>query len=252
MPLTNVTIGTHVFLMGNFGGFNVAKNAGHSLFNYANVRVNLNYAVVGNATMINPQINGGGDTIYLSYFQNEISSVKLPNPPPAGVDKFLTDGLSGCKIFVDRINGSNDILVYHANARQHSPPGNLSGTQPNLELAPATAMLNNLHVVARGHWQGAPHNLALGATTTLDKPAYNHLARAAVDRKVGQNRQNVEFIGGTIVAGFFVGGTWRIHYQTFGDTEYDRPWHSAKRIWQRAPVHYQGMNPRVISSARFF
>ncbi|MSP26933.1 MAG: hypothetical protein EXR80_00365 [Methylococcales bacterium] len=64
--------------------------------------------------------NAGGDVIYLKYFDEMITSVRLPCPATPGVDLFVTETLTGCKFFVDTIANSNDLMVYHANTHQFS------------------------------------------------------------------------------------------------------------------------------------
>ena len=76
---------------------------------------------------------------------------------------FTTDNLSGCKFFVDRITGSNDLIVYHANARTLSPPANQGAAFPRLETPGATTHLNNLHTNAANDWAAHPHLLAASA-----------------------------------------------------------------------------------------
>lgn len=241
-------------MVGNFSGFNVAKTRGvHSIFTWGNVRVNLNETPTGKLTIINPQKSTTGDTIYLSYFQNEISSVRLPVPAPAGVTKVLTDALSGCMFFVDSINGSNDLIVYHANARMHSPPGNLSGTHPMTELPAAATMLTGLYHAAQGDYQTAPPagpGLVLNGAGSVNKPVYNLQAQNEVNRKNGQGRTSVEFLGGTIVVGFWNGTDWEIYWQTYGDTEYDRPSNAPMRLFKGE--HHGGTDTRVIGHGQIY
>jgi hypothetical protein len=63
-----------------------------------------------------------GSAYYLPYDDDTITSVRLPNPPPADVDFFLTANMSGCKLFIDTITGSPDLMVYHANTHMHGSP----------------------------------------------------------------------------------------------------------------------------------
>ena len=62
----------------------------------------------------------GGDSIYLPFFADGISSVRLSFPPPAGVDFFYAENLSGYKFFVDRVCITNEVAVYDANTTQHT------------------------------------------------------------------------------------------------------------------------------------
>lgn len=252
MALSVATLATTPYMIGNFSGFHVAKTRGeHSIFDHTLVRADLDEVPAGAVTIITPRRAAGGDTIYLSYFTNEISSVRMPSPPPQGVDKFLTDGLSGCMFFVDQINGNNDLIVYHANARRHSPPGNMGGTHPATELPAATALLTGLYNRAQADYQAAPPGpgLVLNGVGSVDKPTYNNGAQLEVNRKTGQSRTNVEFLGGTIVAGFWNGNDWEFHWQTFGGVEYDRP---KRAHWRPGKAKHQDASTAVIGHGRIY
>lgn len=95
----------------------------HTIYTLANSRINLNINPP-NANNALARLSGAqsatGNAVYLKYFDEEITSVRLPYPAPAGL-VFFTDNMSGCKFYVDSINGSNDLIVYHANTHQHNP-----------------------------------------------------------------------------------------------------------------------------------
>ena len=239
--ITKAMLKTTPLYFNLFSGFTVAKLRGeHSLFdNPGALRVDCTAAPAGGAgtRLVSFAKTGGGDTIYLSYFNNEIASVRLTDPPPAGVTMFTTDNLSGCKFFVDTVNGSNDVVVYHANARAHSPPSNHGAVNPTLESGTCTTELNRLHTAARADWGLAPHALVLAAGGVVDKPTYNQGATAAVNHKYNMGRTRVpqpndpvdplrqnrpEWAGGTVIFGFYAGG-WRFYYQSWGAVEYRRP-----------------------------
>ena len=115
MPITRDTMAHTPYLFSNFSGFQAPKVGTHTRFAAAAVRTTYVTAPQNSGLELTTFTKDpAGDTIYLSYFTNEISSVRLPNPPPAGVTTFTTDNLSGCKVFVDTIAGSNDVIVYHA------------------------------------------------------------------------------------------------------------------------------------------
>jgi hypothetical protein len=247
VSLSAANLVTTAYLVGNFSGFVAPKLRGeHTIFNAANCRVKLKEVPTGKVTFLNASADAAGDTFYLSYFQNEISSFRLPVPPPHGVDKCLTDALSGCMFFVDSINGSNDLIVYHANAKKHSPAGKLGGTHPITETAPAATLLNQLHADARGDYPG----LVLNAAGSVNKPTYNLQAQAAADRKRGHGRYNVEFLGGTIVVGFWNAADWDFYWQTYGDTEYDRPFYAPARYTEKK--HYGGADTKVLGHGQFY
>jgi hypothetical protein len=237
--ISKVTLQTTPLHFSTFSGFNVAKTRGeHSLFNNAGaLRVDCTAGPVaanGVSVVTFAKNAAAGDTIYLSYFANEIASVRLTDPPPAGVTMFTTDNLSGCKFFVDTINGSNDVIVYHANARAQSPPSNHGAVNPVLELPGCTLELNRLHTAAMVDWALAPTLVAGGE---VDKPHYNLGARALTQHKHAMGRTRVpqpndpvdplrrnrpEYAGGTVIFGFYT-NRWKFYYQSWGAVEYRRP-----------------------------
>lgn len=232
---------------GNFAGFTAAQNGSHTIFDPTTVRVKMTaggvVAVGGVMPGTRPVTitkDAAGDTIYLSYFTNEISSVLLSDPPLAGVTKVTTDNLSGCKVFVDKVGATNNLIFYHANRRADSPPSNQGAVRPALETANAATNLDNLHTAAMAHYAAAPHNLAgVVNVGSINKPTYNQQADAMVVRKTNQgrvrlpgpndppdpNRVNApEWAGGTVVFGFYMAHSgWEIYYQTWGAVEYRRP-----------------------------
>jgi hypothetical protein len=274
MPITANSMQNTPYQFGNFSGFNVPKLRNeHSEFDYSLTRVNYATVPLGNGLeMVNYTKAANGDTIYLSYFTNEISSVRLPIPPPAGVTTFTTDNLSGCKFFVDRIVGSDDLMVYHANARLHAPISNLGATQPATESLAARNHLDGLHTRARNDYFSTPPHLQFANGASLDKPTYNQQADLEVQRKVVQGRSRIpnpneapdpnrsnspEFLGGTVIFGFYVPtplrivpGEWRFYYQTWGAVEYRRP-ATAPKGWVQGGDK-PGGNMRVLSCAQFF
>ena len=194
--------------------------------------------------------NAVGSAYYLPYDTDKITSLRLPDPPPPGVDFFLTANMSGCRFFVDTIAGSADVMVYHANARNTSPapPHSPADFQDPL----ASAELNRLHAAAQGDYALAPYNLVLHNVASLAKATYYGIGALAETRKANAHRRpwvpastpgrtlrvpgppdpvtgqqttvNVapEFWGGCSVFGFYNGG-WEFYYQTWGGVEYDRP-----------------------------
>ena len=176
-----------------------------------------------------------GDTYYLQYDNNMISSLRLPDPPPAGVNFFLTANLSGCKFFIDTIGGSADLMVYHANARDTSPAPDHSPV--DFQALAALNELDRLHTAAQLDYAAAPYNLALNNVGSLAKAAYYGVGALAAQRKAGSRSLlypgqvgghpglmllNPEFWGGCSLFGFYNAG-WRFYYQTWGAVEYERP-----------------------------
>ncbi len=108
---------------------------------------------------------------------------------------------------------------------------------------------------ARADYGIAPHNLNLLPGGNVAKPAYNQGATNEIQRKQGQGRMNVEFVGGTIVFGVTNGGAWELYWSTYGSTEYDRP-AIAPKGWfgrgHRNPTTSTTPRYRVLGSARIF
>jgi len=253
MALSSVAMQTQVFAVppsASFPGTVDPAAANHQYYDWNNCRANLNPSG-GTVSWLGISLDAAGDTIYLPFTPDEISSLILPDPAAAGcVTKFLTASLSGCKFFVDTITGSSDLVVYHANAKQHAPAGHLSGTHPTLETPAATNMLDGLYATAQNYYSGAPHNFQLNQAASLAKPRYNRAAQMLVAGKTDIGHSHVEFVGGTLVAGFVSGGNWEFYFQTFGDLEYDRSFFKPK-FWTDGK-HKTATNWRVIESGRFY
>jgi hypothetical protein len=251
----------------------------HKIYTTGNARIN--DAWTPNA--LGPQmrdfagaVNAGGNTIYLPYNDNKITSVRLPVPPPGGVNFFLTANMSGCRFIVDTINGSHDLIVYHANTHQHPAPAHNAAA--NFQDPNASIVLNTLHHLAQGDY--AP--LVLHNAVALSKPAYYQQAAVLEQQKFNRGRRFVynagtapapnmqavrpEFTGGCSVMGFFNAG-WHFYYQTSGDVDYDRPtgakavakdlvtvhWNSIHKL--RTQGSHKGVayaNMRVVNHAQFY
>jgi hypothetical protein len=242
-PVTKTLFEHYPLLFTNFSGFLGNKTGNHTIFDPTLVRVTMVVGAPLNSGLRPVTITKNaatGDTIYLTYFADEITSVRLSNPPIAGVSKFTTDNLSGCKVFVDKIGATNDLILYHANAKAQSPPSNWGGVRPSYETPAAAQTLDALHANAVLGYAGAPHHLApLVPVGSVNKPLYNQNANNLTQRKKDQGRLRApqlnelpdpnrvdapEFVGGTVVFGFYViGSGWEIYYQTWGDIEYKRP-----------------------------
>jgi hypothetical protein len=241
-PVTKTVFEHYPLQFLNFSGFVGTKIGAHTIYDPTLVRVSMEAAAPQNGLRLvtitkKPAV---GDTIYLSYFANEISSVRLPDPPPAGVNKFSTDNLSGCAVYVDKVGATQNLVLYHANARAQSPPSNWGVVRPSYETTVAAQTLTGLHGTAMLDYAAAPYNLPpLVAAGSLNKPLYNHNANQLTQRKRSQGRVRLpqiadqpdparidapEFVGATVVFGFYViGSGWEIYYQTWGDIEYERP-----------------------------
>lgn len=191
---------------------------------------------VGNPYLLNFQgtLDARGNSLYLPYKNDTITSLRLPIPPPAGVDFFLTANMSGCKLFIDKIVGSNDLIVYHANTLKFPTPAH--GSPVNDQSPFANRELDSLHSNAQADYRVAPHNLAPIQVKSLAKPEYYQVGALEEQRKADQGRtldlidknQNPisvppEFGGGCSIVAYYSGGAWTFYYQTWGSLTYDRP-----------------------------
>jgi hypothetical protein len=169
---------------------------------------------------------GAGDTIYLKYFDDAITSVRLPCPAPAGVNLFVTDTLTGCKFFVDTIAGNTDLMVYHANTHAHSAG---AGADCDVQTVAATGVLDQLHMDAVADY--AVHGIVLNNVASCDKPTYYGAGGVAERNKRNQGRGQgpvfqagqAVFAGGCTIVGIPHGGSWRFYYQLYGTVDYTRP-----------------------------
>ncbi|MCP5159547.1 MAG: hypothetical protein H6974_05155 [Gammaproteobacteria bacterium] len=188
---------------------------------------NLTPPIVGDArSTIGGNQDNNGDAYFLKYFDDEITSIRLPCPAPGGVLLFVTDNMSGCKFYVDTINGSPDLIVYHANTHQHTagPIADADFQQPA-----AAIVLDGLHAAAQGDYAG----LVLNNVAQCAMPTYFQNAGQAERRKRQQGRLSSghnplpgagpKFMGGCTIVGFPHAGTWQFWYQTWGDLNYLRP-----------------------------
>jgi hypothetical protein len=204
----------------------------HTMYPTTAGRVTLNItaptATDARANLSGP-LAAGGDTIFLKYFDEEITSIRLPCPAPGAVTLFLTDNLTGCKIYVDQIAGGNDLIVYHANTHQHSG-GPLADA--NVQTANAINLLNQMHTDAQADY--ASFGVVLNNLADCDRPTYFGECGNAERRKRNQGRgpgarsrstpgAPAQFMGGCTIAGFPSGNTWQFWYQTWGTVDYDRP-----------------------------
>lgn len=197
----------------------------HTIYPAALCRINLATTaptVQSALTVLAGAANVNGDTYYLKYFDDEVTSMRLPCPAPAGVTFFMTDNMSGCRFYVDRITGSNDLIVYHVNTHQHSA-GPLADA--DVQTGAANGVLNAMHNAAQADY--AP--LVLNNIAACAMPTYFGAGGMAERRKRLQGRQgtlpgqNPKFLGGCTIVGFPVGNTWEFWYQTWGDVSYTRP-----------------------------
>ena len=213
--------------------------ADHTRYRVTNTRIAyIDQVNPGNAnfrTIAGTRDLANGDTIYLPFFSDHITSIRLPFPAPPGVSFFFTDNLSGCKIFVDEVTGTNDIVVYHANTKSHTA-GPLQWA--DFQNPAAGTILDNYHTAARGDYAG----VALNNVASAAMPRYFRSAGVEERRKDDQgrratspdrapqtfqgnqvSRQRPLFAGGCFVCGFPGAARWEIYVQAWGSVKYERP-----------------------------
>jgi hypothetical protein len=215
---------------------------------------NITAPVVGDAraTVAGVQSNIG-DAVFLKYFDDAITSVRLPCPAGAVMNLFVTDNLSGCKFYVDSIVGSNDLIVYHANTHQHTagPASDADFQQPA-----AAGVLDAMHLAARGDY--AP--LVLNAVASCALPVYFQEAgnRERAKRAKGRTSSSLapvagagpKFLGGCTIVGFPVGATWQFYYQTWGDMSYKRPSGAGAVAKALFTVHWHNLHKLRVEGAQ--
>jgi hypothetical protein len=243
VPMTSDSIRIEVYQVAGNHGCNASStpSTNHLMFDAGGCRVTETWTVSPGAPHEH-MLTGGqaatGGIYYLPYEDNKIYSMRLPGNPPLGCRKFLTANLSGCRVYVDTILGSNDILVYHANTKQFgSPPG----SPANAQSVQASNILSGLHTTAKTDYRGLIPSVSPIDGDELIKYDYCMPGETEALRKRGQGRtatapvwdpiaaktvytpgQPAEFLGGTTVCGFFT-NHWTFYYQTWGYISYDRP-----------------------------
>lgn len=226
MPITRKSFKTEPYLMPSFEytlqGAVTARIGDHIAYDPARIR---GTATVGPHQKGMKTISGfvpgaAGDTIYLPWKEDHITSTILRTPAPAGVQQFITAGMSGCKFFVDTITGSTDLLVYHANAKKFPAP---LGSPVNYQPAAAINFLDGLHATAQAYYAAPPHNLTAVNAAEIAKHRYYQAPEAEVLRKQNQGRLNLAVDTGVALMAFWENPHWVFYWQVFGDTEYDRP-----------------------------
>lgn len=186
----------------------------------------------------------GNKIVYLPYYQNNITSAVIP-AGDATVNRFITDEMSGCNLFIDRLP-SNDLVLYHANALKYSPTMAEVQADAGAYNAMAPVMMDNQHGRASRAYRGAVN------LTVLRVADYYGQAQAAVDRKVNQGRTEVEFYGGTTIVGFRIGGGWEFWFQTYARLAYKRPKLSFATLRHGQRVTPNDARYRIIEARRFY
>src|SRR5207244_4769445 len=131
--------------------------------------------------------------------------------------------LSGCRIYIDKVVGTNDLVIYHVNALASGAyPGPVNPLNMDKETGIRAQALDTQYRNSKAYWTtpapGPALNLtlvdALGATT------YYTSAVKKVQSEQAAGRRNVDFWGGTSLGGDLGAGGWQIYWQTYGDCKY--------------------------------
>lgn len=166
------------------------------------------------------KIIGGGDTVYLPYFQDAAASVELPN---AGPTFFVTDNMSGCRfVLAQKLNGS--LVVLHLNSQLKSGKTDMEGKAANYQHGDTKSALNSYQTTSVPEAGGAQVLLTVSKTDYLSDIA----AFSAFKSKQ-------EWLGGTTFVGFRDATGWSFYYQVWGSLG-----GSAVQVWQVRKVWPQG------------
>lgn len=251
MPIPIASLGVVPFEVAGIAVGNGTVFGNHHLYTAAQARITLNLMPhplnpnmqrVGGAAAVAP----AGDTIYLRFFANQITSVRLPVPPPAGINFFITDNMSACKFYIDTITGSNDLIVYHANTTAAPPP---AGALANVQTGAANLALDALHTAAQANYPG----LVLTNVRQFSKPQYYQAASLEQTRKQAQGRRSPtvpalppEFVGASTIVGYPMGGSWAFVYQTWGSCSYERPTGFGYVLKSALTFHWNYLRKRIV------
>ena len=223
MAIQSTDLRTTVFKMGSFRGatptapgptlrtsagkaFNDEENE-HFIVNNGLVRYIVNAGPTPGVRVIDfAPTTGADDCFYLPYRDNNITSVRLSGTP----DRFFTDNLSGCTVFIDRAT-NGDLIVFHANRQglSYKPQTAETIADVTFEREVAIAVKKQIHDDA----VASQYN---GATPvgSLFKKRYNRGA-AGYNNAQAFIGSSERFGGGTTVVGFKAGGAWQFWYQTW-------------------------------------
>lgn len=159
---------------------------------------------------------GHNDAFYLPYRDNNISSVVIDNT----ANRFFTDTLSGCTVYIDQHPNGTSLIVYHANVQGgHFRPSPEQAGDCLYEKQLAIAVKEQLRTnAANAIYAGAQ---PLGS---LYKRRYNQGMENYQMYFHWQGQKNVQVGGGTTVVGFRTEAGWEFWYQTWGgeDPRVDR------------------------------
>jgi hypothetical protein len=145
-------------------------------------------------------ITAGSDTVYLPFWQNNISSVVLPTTGPT---LFITDNLSGCCVYIGQ-KADGSLVAFHANSELKSTQSDLTGRAANFQHDDTLKELDRLALIAKAE---ANVTKIVGG---CGKALYNQAA-------ANGGATSDSFLGGTTVVGFRDPAQgWSFYYQTWG------------------------------------
>ena len=195
----------------------------------------------GKVVSFRPRGVGGEHAVFLPYCDNYICSSILP---AQGVNYFFTDNLSGCAVYVDQVHGSDDLIVYHANAR---------ATQGTNGDVAATNLMDQMHTAAKNDYSGWLGNAVVDGGSIKKAQYFGQAIAHYTNHKTGQGRTNVQTLGeGTNVMGFRHNNRWEFWYQTWALASYDRPdktWGKLTKGATQAAALGQG---KILRAERFW
>jgi hypothetical protein len=183
-----------------------------------------------------------GDAVFLPFRQDMICYTLLPANPASNVDFFYTDNLSGCSVFVDRVAGTNDLVVYHANrvslTATPNPPQYLADTPFPDQYKAARHVMQTDHATAQAALSATLGGVALTDVAILERFHYFACVDQEMNRKRTMGRRNVDVgAAGTNVMGFRIAGAWQFWWQSWAILTYDRPLSAPEVL--RSGVHQQ-------------
>ena len=202
--------------------------------NAARVTVTTSPTTAGR-THLTLALNPAGDTIFLPFQRNQVHSVYIDMAAAGmgGVTGFLTPNLSGCRIYIDRVGVTNNLVIYHTNAVGTGPyikPGQVAPSNPpdpldmDKETPARLQALDAQYTTSKAYWTAAaPAGRGLILTNVAGLGATTYYSRAVNKVRTEQavpGRTAVDFIGGVSVVGELIGGVWQIWWQIYGDCTY--------------------------------
>jgi len=205
--------------------------------NAARVTVTTSPTTAGR-THLTLALNPAGDTIFLPFQADQVHSVYIDMAAIAAaghgpVTGFLTTNLSGCRIYIDKVVGTNNLVIYHTNAVAIGPyikPGQVAPLNPpdpldmDKETPARLQALDAQYTTSKAYWAGAaPAGRALNLTGAPGLGAMTYYTSAVSKVKTEQavpGRTAVQFWGGVSVVGELIGGVWQIWWQIYGDCTY--------------------------------